>query len=102
VSGSASCGPRRRTAAYTLIVRGDPQTAPSIARRPARQLTGCKSSSPSVARNDFSGERGRDGFQIDAVLFDDAAQFDYGLQIEVDRAGRVLTSLQFGPSSRPS
>ncbi len=44
---------------------------------------------PSVGKNEFGGDCGRDGLQIDATCFDDATQFAYGLEIEVDRSSVV-------------
>lgn len=54
---------------------------------------GKRTSSAAYAQNEFSGERGRDGLQSDAMLFDDAAQLDDGPQIEAYCVGYVLTSL---------
>jgi hypothetical protein len=49
---------------------------------------------PSVGENEVGGDPGRDGLQIDAALFDDAAQLADDPEIEVDRAMIILSRLE--------
>jgi hypothetical protein len=86
---AAQIPPRLLPASSTLV---PPPRSWRVTRRSAlpRKLHPSAAAYAICRQNELGGQRGRDGLQIDAVLFDDAAQLDYGPHIEVDRAGGVL------------